>query len=250
MNRVAAWLVVPVVLALLACGSPGPLAPTPASFASAASAVTPEPILLGPAEIGPAAPAPAVATALALAATAQPTPTPSLERVSLPSARLKPRPEVSPAAGPRETPVGLPKTLRIPAIGVETTFEYVGLTAEGAMDVPKDPNKAAWYQLGPRPGERGNAVIAGHVDWGGKLAVFWGLKDLKPGDLVEVVAADDKKYEYAVQWLRWVDARSASAEEAFRQTDLGEITLITCGGQFDRSTRQYLSRLVVRGVLR
>ncbi len=146
--------------------------------------------------------------------------------------------------------VELPRRIRIPSIGVEAGFEYVGLTADGAMDIPKDPNEVAWYSLGPRPGEPGNAVIAGHVDWGGKTAVFWRLDDLKAGDVVQVVAVDERVYEFVVLWQRWYDAEAAPVAEVFAQSDANEITLITCGGVFDRKSRQYLSRLVVRAALR
>ena len=163
------------------------------------------------------------------------------------SRRLKARQE---SALSRDVAVALPKRISIPAIGVDAGFEFVGLAADGSMDVPKDPNQVAWYRLGPRPGERGNAVLAGHVDWNGRTAVFWGLKDLQAGDSIEVVAADDRKYEFVVQWKRWYDAEAAPVEDVFRQAEIGEITLITCGGEFDRKRRQYLSRLVVRAVLR
>ncbi len=144
----------------------------------------------------------------------------------------------------------LPKLVRIPSIGVEARFEYVGLTPDGAMDIPKDPNDVAWYSLGPRPGEPGNAVIAGHVDWGGKTAVFWKLDELKAGAIVQVLAVDGRMYEFVVQSLRWYDAETAPVSEVFAQSDATEVTLITCGGVFDRESRQYLSRLVVRAALR
>lgn len=108
----------------------------------------------------------------------------------------------------------------------------------------------AWYQLGPRPGERGNAIVAGHVDWGGKTAVFWKLNELKAGSVVEIVATDDRRYEFVVQWQRWYDAEGAPVEEVFGQSEAVEVTLVTCGGAFDPKTRQYRSRLVVRGILR
>lgn len=164
-------------------------------------------------------------------------------------ARLKPKADQL-SARVRQPAVELPRRIRIPAIEVDAGFEYVGLAGDGAMDVPKDGTNVAWYRLGPRPGEPGNAVIAGHVDWGGKPAVFWRLSRLQAGDLVEITAADGRKYEYTVQWQRWYEAAQAPVEEVFGQSDASEITLITCGGTFDRQTRQYVSRLVVRATLR
>src|ERR1035437_8837175 len=47
----------------------------------------------------------------------------------------------------------LPVRLKIPKIKADAIVEYVGLTPEGRMDVPKGPAEVAWYKLGPRPGE-------------------------------------------------------------------------------------------------
>ncbi len=139
--------------------------------------------------------------------------------------------------------------LEIPAINVDTGFEYLGLTQDKAMDAPKDPDKVGWYKMGPKPGAMGNALIDGHVDWGQKTRVFWGLRNLKPGDSVIITDKNGHKYEFAVQWSKWYDA-NAPVQEAFAQSDQTEVTLITCGGEFDHTTRQYLSRLVVRAKLK
>jgi sortase (surface protein transpeptidase) len=164
-------------------------------------------------------------------------------------AKLTAKPE--PVGGsPRDISVELPRRLRIPSIGVDALMEYVGIAADGAMDVPRDANHVAWYKLGPRPGAVGNAVIAGHVDWGGKTAVFWQLGQVKPGDMLEVTGVDDRKYEFIVQWQKWYDASNAPVQEVFGQAGVPELTLISCGGEFDRKSRQYLSRIVIRAILK
>src|SRR3954471_14322970 len=55
----------------------------------------------------------------------------------------------------------IPVQIMIPKIALNAKLEYVGLTADGAMGTPKNPVNAAWFALGPRPGEKGNAVIDG-----------------------------------------------------------------------------------------
>ena len=195
-------------------------------------------------------PQPISAPTSAPAVVAQPDPTSgSSDAVTLLSVKPKPGQDLA-APKAHETAVEPPRRLTIPSIGVDAGFEYVGLTADGAMGVPKDPSKAAWYSLGPRPGEPGNAVVAGHVDWGGKTVVFWRLRDLRAGDEVSVTAVDGKKYSFVVTSHRWYDAAAPAVDEVFGQTTDPELTLITCVGDFDRKTRQYLSRLVVRAVLR
>ena len=49
----------------------------------------------------------------------------------------------------------------------------------------------AWYAPGPRPGQRGNAVIAGHVDYPGiGPVVFWTAQRSCAGD--EIFVTDDQ----------------------------------------------------------
>ncbi len=235
MGRLGSGLLVAVVLLLVALGYPAPIA-----IGSPNLSATQDKAKSAPPKVEP---------------TKQPTRTAAgdsnndTEQAAKLLAKLRPGAEETAARSPQPA-VALPVRMSIPAIGVNARFEYVGQTADGAMDVPKDPRDVAWYSLGPRPGELGNAVVAGHVDWGGKLAVFWGLKQLKAGNSVEVVAADGRKYEFIVQWVRQFDPAQASVQEVFRQSNDTELTLITCGGVFDHQTRQYLSREVVRAILK
>jgi Sortase domain len=82
------------------------------------------------------------------------------------------------AAGRDTMRVGRPTRIVIPAIGVEARVVAVGLRADGAMEVP-DVDLAGWYRPGPRPGERGPAVIVGHVDSRSGPAVFYALNQLR-----------------------------------------------------------------------
>src|ERR1035437_3088718 len=56
----------------------------------------------------------------------------------------------------------LPIRLKIPKINADAPVEYVGLAPDGSMGVPAGPNNVGWFDLGPRPGNIGSAVIAGH----------------------------------------------------------------------------------------
>jgi hypothetical protein len=51
-----------------------------------------------------------------------------------------------------------PVSIAVPAAGVDARVVPVGLGTDGAMEVP-EVDLAGWYRLGPRPGERGPAVI-------------------------------------------------------------------------------------------
>lgn len=88
------------------------------------------------------------------AAPTTPTPTPTIVP-KLPKTGLPPADNIYDA---------LPAFLRIPAIAVDAVIEKVGLTKDGAMGIPKDPLHLGWYLMGPRPGETGSAVVAGHLN--------------------------------------------------------------------------------------
>ena len=76
-------------------------------------------------------------------------------------------------------------SIEIPAVGVDALLVPVGLRADRTMEVPP-VDQAGWYEPGPRPGEAGPAVIVGHVDSRRGPAVFFRLRDLRPGDRIVV----------------------------------------------------------------
>ncbi|MEI6510794.1 MAG: class F sortase [Candidatus Uhrbacteria bacterium] len=142
--------------------------------------------------------------------------------------------------------VGIPARIRIQRIGIDAVVESVGLTKDGAMDVPALPLDAGWYSYGQRPGETGSAVIDGHVDWyAGQTGAFKNLKDARPGD--EIVIEDDAGavVTFVVREIRTYDA-AADATAVFVSDDgNAHLNLITCGGKWDKLAGQYPDRLVV-----
>lgn len=142
--------------------------------------------------------------------------------------------------------VGVPVRITIASIDVDAAVENVGLTADGSMDVPKDPFDTGWYELGPRPGEIGSATITGHVDWlFGSSGVFANLHRLMPGDIITVQDENGSDVSFVVREIRKYDAQ-ADATDVFISTD-GEahLNIITCNGAWDAAAHQYSERLVV-----
>jgi sortase (surface protein transpeptidase) len=175
------------------------------------------------------------------------------------------RPEASPTtappatAAPTTTTVAAPSTTRparartpsppvrveIPTIGVSSRLIRLGLNADGTMEVPRDYGRAGWFTGGAMPGQDGPAVISGHVDSKSGPAVFYRLRELRPGDTIRVRRADGG-------WLAFEVTGSARYAKAAFPTDavFGPVTgpvlrLITCGGAFDRSSGHYLDNVVV-----
>lgn len=162
---------------------------------------------------------------------------------------LTPQPSPTPTATVTPSPTprpGLPVQLEIPAIGVDAFIEHVGLTEDLAMDVPSKVENVAWYELGYRPGERGNAVIAGHLDTArGTPAVFWALESLEPGDEIFVRGLDGVKRRFVVDFHTRYPYDEAPVQEIFGPADEPQLVLITCKGEWDRINRNYSHRVVV-----
>ena len=141
---------------------------------------------------------------------------------------------------------GLPMRLKIPKINVDAVVEYVGLTPQGAVGVPKGPSNTAWFDLGPRPGEKGSSVIVGHFGWkNGIPAAFDNLNKLRKGDKLYV--EDDKGaiISFVVRESRRYDQK-ADASDVFSSNDgKPHLNLITCEGIWSKVSKSYSNRLVV-----
>lgn len=144
------------------------------------------------------------------------------------------------------TKPGLPVRLKIPGIHVDSAIEYVGLTPQGAVGIPKNPNNAAWYNLGPQPGDIGSAVITGHVNWYyGATGVFANLHKLKPGDKITVQDDKGSVFSFVVREIRDYAAAGDATDVFYANDEKAHLNLITCEGVWDRSAQQYTQRLVV-----
>jgi LPXTG-site transpeptidase (sortase) family protein len=141
-----------------------------------------------------------------------------------------------------------PVRLVIPSIGVDARIEARGLDPDRNLSTPTDFRDVAWYRLGPRPGQAGNAVINGHVNWWTGDAVFTHLGRLRAGDVVEVVRADGVAVDFRVATARTVDANARLAE-LFAPSTASTLTLITCSGSWNPLTQSDTRRLLVTATL-
>ena len=143
----------------------------------------------------------------------------------------------------------LPVRLWIPAIAVSTPLVRLGRLPNGTLQVPRDWDKAGWYDQGPRPGQPGPAVILGHVDSKSGPAVFYQLQTLRPGDIVRVGLADGRTLIFTVQRVERYPKDHFPTEAVYLPTLSRELRLITCGGTFDYATGHYRDNIVVFATL-
>lgn len=138
-----------------------------------------------------------------------------------------------------------PTAIAIPSIGAGSELLDLGLQADGSAEVPADYALAGWYRHGGRPGLVGPTVVLGHVDSTDGPAVFYRLRDLAPGDVVEVTTAGGTVATYAVDRVEQVAKDEFPTFEVFGATRDDVLRLVTCAGEFDRGERSYQDNLVV-----
>jgi Sortase domain len=146
----------------------------------------------------------------------------------------------TPALGASSAPV----RIRIEAIGASAPIDPLGLNADGTLQVPTDFNRAGYYTGRPTPGAIGPAIIVAHVDSEAGPAVFYRLRDLKPGDEVAVTRADQSEVVFVVDRLEQHPKNAFPTKDVYGPTPDATLRLITCGGSFDRSARHYRDNLI------
>jgi hypothetical protein len=139
-----------------------------------------------------------------------------------------------------------PAGLVVPAAGIDAGgVGTLGLDEIGELQAPATPNDVGWYRDGATPGDPGTAVLVGHVDSYRGPGVFWHLRNLRPGDTIDVPRSDGTVAHFGVDAVETVDKEAFPSERVYAPTAGPSLRLITCGGPFDRSARSYEDNVVV-----
>jgi sortase (surface protein transpeptidase) len=111
------------------------------------------------------------------------------------------------------------------------------------MDVPRHAGDVGWYASGPQPGQPGDAVIDGHLDWTSGPAVFWDLDKLRPGDSIQIIDHESQTMLFQVTSMATFPADGRPPAGLFTAAGPSRLSLITCAGEWKGG--QYSQRLVV-----
>jgi len=151
----------------------------------------------------------------------------------------------APAAAPLAR--SIPVSIAIPAIGVSAPVMQLSQNIDGTLQVPplSNLNLAGWYKYSATPGQKGPAVIAGHIDSTAGAAVFYKLRYLASGDRIDVTLADKQVAVFAVDGLQQTAKTSFPTSSVYGPTPDASLRLITCGGVFDSATGHYLNNVIV-----
>ncbi len=139
----------------------------------------------------------------------------------------------------------VPTSVEIPAIGVRSTLASLRLDAHGVLQAPRNPQQAGWFSAGPVPGDRGPAVIAGHLDSFTGPAVFLRLSQLRPGDLIVVHRSDGVTVNFRVLTTQKYAKNAFPSQAVYGPVPVAALRLITCGGAYNHATARYPDDVVV-----
>jgi LPXTG-site transpeptidase (sortase) family protein len=136
--------------------------------------------------------------------------------------------------------------LKIDAINLNIPLGKTSLDAHQALMVPENPNQAAWYKSGPKPGEAGSALITGHLDSAAGPGVFYNLRKLVAGDKIEVKRDDGKIVTYQVEKSEsYPQDITFPWNKVYTVSGASTLRIITCDGTYNSQTGHYSRNLVV-----
>lgn len=168
--------------------------------------------------------------------------------IGLPDFHIKPRhqPKRSVATLDRADPV----RITIGSIKVDAPIDQMGLADDGTLEVPDldVASHTGWYSSGPSPGERGAAVVVGHVDSRSRPAVFHNLHKLRYGDEIHVHRSDGVIATFTVQSGTIYHKKSFPSTKVYTAPD-ATLRLVTCGGRWEAKRDSYTHNIVVFATL-
>ncbi|MET9275957.1 class F sortase [Kribbella sp. NPDC003557] len=144
-----------------------------------------------------------------------------------------------------ELPRSEPELITVPRLKISSPLEDLQLDDQGAMQVPKNPAKAGWFTPSPPPGSIGSSVIAGHVTWNKRPAVFFRLGELRPGDQINIQRANRTTAVFTVERIAQFPKDRFPSEKVYDAAPYPALRLITCGGTYDNTNHRYLDNVIV-----
>lgn len=228
MKRTTAALTLTIALFGAACSSAETAAPTSAPRTTTTTTVTAAP--------------PTTATISAPAAATTTAPTSPLAGLVAEIGSA----EYDPAEHRNDLPA--PNSISISRIGVSNaTVVDVGVEDNGDMEIPES-DAVGWYRFNPTPGENGSAVLAAHISFNGANGVFRYLSDVEPGDVVTIGYDDGSSGTFEVFEVSQYDKQELPLDRIFDKDGDPVLTLITCGGDFNRSVSSYEDNFVAYAI--
>ncbi|WP_255385059.1 sortase domain-containing protein [Streptomyces parvus] len=130
------------------------------------------------------------------------------------------------------------------AVGLDAAVDTVGTAEDGTIALPGEGDRVGWYSASVTPGQRGNALLVGHVDTTRGPAAFYTLGALRKGDHITVHRRDKSVARFTVTALNVYERDNFPSTSVYAPTTHPLLTLITCA-DWDPGNRTYTANLVV-----
>jgi sortase (surface protein transpeptidase) len=139
-----------------------------------------------------------------------------------------------------------PTRISIPSITVDAGVVPVGLLPNGEIETPDIfSNMVGSYKYAPTPGQKGPAVLIGHVDTYKGPSIFWNLSRLNISDTINISREDGTIVNFAVEKVTQYSQDNFYTDEVYGNIDYAGLRIITCGGRYNYVTGRYSHNTVV-----
>lgn len=144
----------------------------------------------------------------------------------------------------------VPVHIDIPGANIHADVMSLGLGPDGSLGVPplSRAKSAAWYDRSPAPGQTGPAIIDAHVDsalMSDYRGAFYALGEVRPGQEIDVTRADHTVAVFTVDEVQLALKSAFPSHKVYGPTNYPALRLITCGGDYDHKTHEYLGNTIV-----
>lgn len=141
----------------------------------------------------------------------------------------------------------LPRYLDIPSLGVHSRVLSLGILSNGALATPNNIYDVGWYNESSLPGQTGAMLIDGHVSSWTSKGVFYSIKNLKPGDMIQIQRGDGAIFKYQVVKSQVYPSGKVNMQSAITPVVASKpgLNLITCTGDVIRGTNNFNERIIV-----
>jgi predicted outer membrane protein/sortase (surface protein transpeptidase) len=168
-------------------------------------------------------------------------------RLTFPShAQASPQGKSRPATD--DAGAGPPMVIALPSVDVTALVVPVGVS-HGNLQVPDNATQVGWWVSSAVAGAKtGSVIIDGHVDTehGGLGALYrMGIGDLRVGDRIMLTTMFDRQVSYRIYAQDLYAKAAGLPADVLSQSREPRLVLITCGGPFDFTSRNYEDNVVV-----
>jgi LPXTG-site transpeptidase (sortase) family protein len=139
----------------------------------------------------------------------------------------------------------LPTRITIPTLKIDAPIIGLDIAQDTTLEVPSNAKDVGWYKRSPVPGEKGPAILVGHLDSAVGRGVFYNLKKLRPGDNISINKSDGTTATFIVEKVEQYAENKFPTEKVYGKTDEPVLRLLTCAGTFNHKSQRYSDNLVV-----